>query len=263
MKTGDRRSPVLVLGGTAEARELASALHESGAAVVTALAGRTRTPRLPAGQVRSGGFNGPDGLSAWLVDNDVSAVVDATHPFAVKISASARAASARANVPLLRLERPCWRERPGDRWHLVNDLQQAADLVAHVGQRAWLTIGRQGVRAFAAVDSCWFLVRCVEPPAPPLPRHHEVILDRGPYALPGEVGLLDRHRIDVLVTRESGGAATEAKLEAARLRQLPVILIRRPRSADVLTVSTVAEAIRWTLSVLGDGVLTTAEPRGR
>ena len=130
---------VLILGGTSEARELAVALDRAGVAVVMSLAGRLSMPRAPAGDVRSGGFGGPAGLASWLVEHGVVAVVDATHPFAERISASAVTACTRSNIPLLRLERPPWRERPGDRWHRVDNLEAAADLVSTVGRRAWLT----------------------------------------------------------------------------------------------------------------------------
>ncbi|HEY1274674.1 MAG TPA: cobalt-precorrin-6A reductase [Thermoleophilaceae bacterium] len=230
---------VLVLGGTAEARELAGALHGCGVPVVSSLAGRVSRPRLPAGEVRIGGFGGPAAMAAWLREEEIGFVVDATHPFAERISASAASASAAAGLPLLRLERPGWRERPGDRWHWAGDLREAAALVPRLGRRVLLTTGRQGLAEFAGVDSAWFLVRCVEPPAPPLPPDCEVLLDRGPYRLAGELELIDRHSIDLVVTKDSGGDHTAAKMDAARERGLPVIVVRRPPRPDVPTVTTV------------------------
>jgi len=236
---------ILVLGGTAEARELAAALDDGGAAVVSSLAGRVANPRLPRGAVRIGGFGGPQALARWLVEHDVAAVIDATHPFAQRISASAAYACPAAGVPLLRLERPPWTARPGDRWQRAADLAAAAALVPGLGSRVLLTTGRQGLAAFAAVDGAWFLVRCVDPPAPPLPRRHELLLDRGPYTLTGELALIDRHAIDLVVTKDSGGRLTEAKLDAARERGLPVIVVDRPPRPDCETVATVAEALDW------------------
>jgi precorrin-6A/cobalt-precorrin-6A reductase len=236
---------ILILGGTAEARELAAALDADGVAMVSSLAGRVSRPRLPPGEVRVGGFGGPDGLAAWLREHDVAAVIDATHPFAERISASAVAACPAAGVELLRLERPGWRERPGDRWYWADDLHGTAALLADLGSRVLLTTGRQGLAAFAGIDSAWFLVRCVEPPDPPLPPHSEVLLDRGPYELSGELELIDRHRIDVVVTKDSGGAHTSAKLDAARERELPVIVVRRPPRPDGTTVETVDDALDW------------------
>lgn len=234
---------ILVLGGTAEARELAAALYADGVPVTSSLAGRVSRPRLPAGETRIGGFGGPGGLARWIAEHDVRAVVDATHPFAQRISASAVRACRRVGVPLLRLERTGWRERPGDRWQWVETLAQAA--AASNGHRVLLTTGRQGLAAFADAGDAWFLVRCVDPPDPPLPPHHELLLDRGPYTVEGELALIDEHRIDLVVTKDSGGPHTVAKLDAARERGLPVVVVRRPQRLDVPTVTTVGEACAW------------------
>lgn len=236
---------VLILGGTAEARELAAALDAQGVAVVSSLAGRVARPRLPAGEVRIGGFGGPDALARWLTEHEVAAVIDATHPFAQRISASAAAAAPAAGVPLLRLERAGWSERDGDRWHWAGTLGEAAALVPRLGRRAFLTTGRQGLAAFAHDDATWFLVRCVDPPQPPLPPRHELLLDRGPYTLAGELALIDRHALDLVVTKDSGGEHTRAKLDAARERGLPVVVVRRPPRPAVETVATVGEALEW------------------
>jgi len=236
---------ILVLGGTAEARALADALDQDGAAVTTSLAGRVSNPRLPRGQVRVGGFGGPQALAAWLRGHRIDAVVDATHPFAAQITQSAARACPAARVPLLRLERPGFRERAGDRWRWVADLDQAAELVGVRDGRVLLTTGRQGLSAFARVDGAWFLVRCVEPPEPPLPPHHQLLLDRGPYTLAGELVLIDAHGIDLVVTKDSGGNMTQPKLDAARERGLPVIVVERPPRPDVETVATVAQALSW------------------
>ena len=235
---------ILVLGGTAEARELADALHADGIAVTSSLAGRVARPRLPAGAVRVGGFGGPAGLAAWLAEHDVTAVVDATHPFAERISASAAEACEGGGRPLLRLERPGWSQRAGDRWRWVADLDDAAAKIEH-GRRVLLTTGRQGLASFAHRDDCWFLVRCVDPPEAPLPGPHELLLDRGPYTLEGELALIDRHGIDIVVTKDSGGTHTQAKLDAARERGLAVVIVRRPPRAEVTTMTSVDGALRW------------------
>ncbi len=236
---------VLVLGGTAEARELADALDADGVPVVSSLAGRVNRPRLPAGEVRVGGFGGPEAMAQWLRDHRVSAVVDATHPFAERISASAARACPAAGVELLRLERPGWKERAGDRWHWVDGLAAAAELAPTLGQRVLLTTGRQGLAAFAGVESAWFLVRCVDPPEGALPPQSEVLLDRGPYELSGELALIDRHEIDVVVTKDSGGTHTSAKLDAARERGLPVVVVSRPPRPATPTVTVVTDALAW------------------
>jgi precorrin-6A/cobalt-precorrin-6A reductase len=236
---------LLLLGGTAEARELAAALGARNVRTITSLAGRVKNPRLPAGAVRIGGFGGPDALAAWIEEHGITAVIDATHPFAERISASAAQAATAAGVDLLRLERPGWTERPGDRWHRVDDLGQAAALLPELGKRVLLTTGRQGLAAFAGTSDAWFLIRCVDPPDPPLPPHSEVVLDRGPYTLAGELRLIDGHAIDVVATKDSGGAHTVAKLDAARERGLPVVLVRRPARPEAPTVATVDEAVAW------------------
>ncbi|HSK59375.1 MAG TPA: cobalt-precorrin-6A reductase [Actinomycetospora sp.] len=229
---------VLVLGGTAEARELASRLADDGLEVTTSLAGRTRHPRLPAGEVRTGGFGGVDGLAEAL--GDVEVLVDATHPFAATMTEHAAAAAARTGTPLVVLRRPGWSAGPGDRWTRVGSPAAAAGAIP-AGARVLLATGRQGVGAFVGVDA-WFLVRAIEAPAV-LPPRAELVLARGPFALDDERALLDRHGITVVVAKDSGGA-TEAKLVAARERALPVVLVDRPPlPAGVDVVETVDAAV--------------------
>lgn len=243
---------VLILGGTAEARELAAAAHRGGLLVISSLAGRVSRPRLPDGEVRIGGFGGPEAMAEWLADEGVAAVVDATHPFAERISASAASACAAAGMPLLRLQRPGWQERLGDRWHWVDDLPAAAALVPQLGRRVLLTTGRQGLEAFAGVKDAWFLIRCVDPPEVALPPRHELLLDRGPYTHAGERALIDGHRIGAVVTKDSGGAHTIAKLDVARELGLPVVVVRRPpQPTGVETVSSVEQAFAWAIAQAG------------
>ncbi|OLT02828.1 cobalt-precorrin-6A reductase [Pseudonocardia sp. CNS-004] len=223
---------VLVLGGTTEGRLLAGELvadHE----VTVSLAGRVRSPLPLPGEVRVGGFGGVDGLAAWLRGHGTDAVVDATHPFASTMTAHAAAACAVTGVPLLRLQRPAWTPVPGDCWETVPDLPAAADLAAALGDRIFLTTGRSGLAVFAPVDR-WFLVRSVDPPEPPVPARMQVLLDRGPFTLDGERALLREHRIDVLVTKNSGGPAL--KLAAARELGVPVVMVQRPALPPGVTV---------------------------
>lgn len=238
-----------MLGGTGEARELAAALQGGACGelrVVSTLAGRIERPRLPAGEVRIGGFGGPDGLAAYLREQAVDAVVDATHPFAQRMSWSAHAACAASATALLRLERPPFARDPAIDWREAGSLAQAAALLPAAGRRVFLTTGRQGLAAFAAVAGAFFLVRCVQAPAPgALPAEHVLVLDRGPFTLAGELRLIDAHRLDVLVTKDSGGAMTQAKLAAARERGLPVVVVARPPRPDGEVVTTVADALAW------------------
>jgi precorrin-6A/cobalt-precorrin-6A reductase len=248
-----RASHVLILGGTTEARRLAAELADGPALSVTSsLAGRVAEPRLPAGQVRIGGFGGTEGMARWLREHQVDALIDATHPFADTISLHAARAAAAVHVPLLALRRPGWVAGPGDRWHPAASLAEAARLLPALGERIFLTTGRMGLAAFAHLSGQWFLVRSVDAPEPPVPPRMEVILDRGPFTLDGEAGLLRRHRIDVLVTKDSGGRATAAKLTAAREAGIPVVVVRRPPAPeDVAVAADPAEAIGWLRTTLG------------
>jgi precorrin-6A/cobalt-precorrin-6A reductase len=243
---------VLVLGGTAEARELAAELaNRPRLRVISSLAGRVRNPVLPDGEVRVGGFGGVAGLADWARAEGVDAVVDATHPFAETISQHAAAACAQTGLPLLRLSRPGWQPRHDDDWHYAGSLAEAAALIPSLGTRVFLTTGRQGLAAFAALDSLWFLIRCVDPPSGAMPANREVLLARGPYAQDAEYALMRRHAIEVLVTKDSGGSLTAGKLAAARDLGLPVVMIRRPDAPPTTCAHTVNEAVSWVLGCAG------------
>jgi precorrin-6A/cobalt-precorrin-6A reductase len=244
---------VLILGGTTEGRRLAERLHAAGTARVTSsLAGRVATPRMPPGEVRVGGFGGAEGLARWLREHEVGAVIDATHPFAGTISFNAALAAAEAHVPLLALRRPGWASADGDDWHPVGSLAEAADRAAALGSRVFLTTGRMGLASFAHIRDAWFLVRSVDAPEGACPPRMDVLLDRGPFTLDGERELLRRHRIDVLVTKDSGGAATAPKLTAAREAGVPVVIVRRPPVPDGVPVAAgPEEAAAWLRSYSG------------
>ncbi|MFE3642475.1 cobalt-precorrin-6A reductase [Streptomyces sp. NPDC059169] len=245
---------ILILGGTTEARGLAESLHTGGWRVTTSLAGRVAAPRLPVGEVRTGGFGGSEGLAAWLREHRVDALIDATHPFAGTISFNAARAAALAHVPLLALRRPGWAPSEGDDWHHVGSLQEAAQALPTLGRRVFLTTGRMGLATFAHLDDLWFLVRSVDPPQAPYPARTEVLLDRGPFGLDGERELLRRHRIDVVVTKDSGGAATAPKLTAAREAGVPVIVVRRPPAPGGVPVATAPEeALAWVAKLAPGG----------
>lgn len=235
---------VLILGGTGEARRLATALVDDGVDVLSSLAGRVADPLLPPGEVRVGGFGGADGLTAWLQAHPVRAVVDATHPFAAQMTASAAAAAAATGVPLLRLHRPGWNQQPGDDWRWVDTLEEAAAAVTGFGS-VFLTTGRKSLGPFAGVTArC--LVRSVDPPEPPLPPRTTLVLARGPFTVAEERALLMENAVDVVVTKDSGGAMTAAKLTAARQLGVPVVLVRRPPPPPgVPVVTTVDDAVAW------------------
>jgi precorrin-6A/cobalt-precorrin-6A reductase len=246
---------LLILGGTGEAVALAAeALARFGArlTIISALAGRTQTPRLPAGRHRIGGFGGADGLAAYRAVERIDYLIDATHPFAATISAHAARACAAAAVPRLVLERPPWRIGTGDRWIEVRDAPAAAAEAERLGRRVFLTIGQRTLAAFAPLTNHWFLVRLIEPPATPPPlAQYQLMLGRGPFDASAEAALMAQHAIDLLITRHSGGAATVGKLLAARQRGLPVILIARPAPPPGERVTTLEAALGWLDAALG------------
>lgn len=244
------RSTVLILGGTSEARDLAARLTaRTDLRVISSLAGRVREPALPAGEVRIGGFGGAGGLAAWLAEQHVRAVIDATHPFAEHISANAVRACRPTGIPLLRLVRPPWQRGQGDLWYEARTLADAASMLPELGpgRRVFLTIGRQGLAAFASVRRTWFLIRCVDRPDGPLPPLSHVILARGPYDAAAEHTLMRQRKIDVLVTKNSGGELTAGKLAAARDLGIDVVMISRPELPGARSCSSVADAESWLL----------------
>ncbi|MDO4783736.1 MAG: cobalt-precorrin-6A reductase [Propionibacteriaceae bacterium] len=237
---------VLILGGTAEARALAQALDQAGLSFLSSLAGRVSAPRLPVGEVRIGGFGGAQGLEDFLQSERVTHVIDATHPFATRMSANAVAACGAAGVPLLRFARPGWAHRPdAASWHWVDGLEQARTVAEGIGQRPFLTTGRQTLPAFASWDDRDVLVRIVEPLSEAPPPRWTVIRDRGPYSVEGELALLRQHRIDVVLTKDSGGSYTSAKLDACAQLGVPVVVVRRPGEGECRSVDSVAGALAW------------------
>ena len=240
---------VLILGGTTEAALLAKALGKRpGIHLVSSLAGATSKPGPIDGMVRVGGFGGIEGLVQYLRAENIELLIDATHPYAAQISRHAVQASRTTGTPLLRLERPPWMQQPGDRWIQVESLPEAAHVLPDCGRRAFMTIGRKELPAFARLERMWFLVRMIEAPAAPLPLpSYQLELGRGPFDAAAEQKLLQSHRIDVIVGKNSGGEATYGKIVAARALGLPVVLLRRPSPSpamrDITSVATVAAAL--------------------
>lgn len=238
---------VLILGGTREARALAGLLVEQGVEVISSLAGRVSTPALPAGEIRIGGFGGVDGLVAYEREHAITAVVDATHPFAARISANAAAAHGATGIPLLRLQRPGWEVRPDrDDWHWVDSTDEAVTVAGQLGERVFVTTGRTSLRAYSAWTDRYVLVRLVDPADWWVPTDWEILVERGPYDLASETALMRDRRIDVLTTKNSGGSLTEAKLQAAADLGIPVVMVRRPPSPEGIDqVETPEEAAAW------------------
>jgi precorrin-6A/cobalt-precorrin-6A reductase len=255
---------ILILGGTTEASELARlSAGDQRFSPTLALAGRIAAPAQFPIPCRVGGFGGAERLADWLDAEHIRAVVDATHPFAARISANARAAAQRRELPLLVLRRDPWKLTDGDRWVRVPDIDAAVAELGLGAQRVFLTIGRQHVGAFRAAPQHDYLVRCIEPPAPnALPPRCRLLLHRGPFDIEAEGELLQAQAIDVVVAKNSGGGATYAKIAAARRLGLPVIMIERPVEPAGATVRSARAAMDWLSYLLGHDHKGVASERG-
>jgi precorrin-6A/cobalt-precorrin-6A reductase len=238
---------ILILGGTVEARQLAGRLAgRSDFEVTLSLAGRTAAPAEQAVPVRRGGFGGVEGLVDYLTDRRIDLLIDATHPYAATMSAHAAEAAARTATPLLALRRPPWQAVSGDRWTEVDDIVGAIHTLGQTPRRVFLAIGRKEVGAFAAAPQHDYLIRSVDPivPLPALPRAI-YITARGPFPEANERALLSKHRIEIVVSKNSGGSATYGKVAAARALGIAVVMLRRPAPPEVPSVETVEQAAAW------------------
>ncbi len=233
---------ILILGGTAEARELANRLVGSGHDVITSLAGRTPDPILPQGQWRMGPFGGIPGLSAYLRAAGIERLVDATHPYAGQISINAVAAAEASGVKLVRLMRPAWIPLPGQSWTMVGSAQGAADALPP-NANVLLTTGHTGLDLFLERRDCRIFARVIAAPDAPLPPHAELIVSRPPYRAGDEMALMRRHGITHLVSKNSGGGQTAAKLEAAQQLGVRVVMIERPIYGSADEVDSVEAAL--------------------
>lgn len=233
---------ILILGGTAEARELANRLVAMGHDVTTSLAGRTQDPILPEGHLRMGKFGGIPGLAAYLRAARMERMVDATHPYAGLISINAVAAALATGIPLVRYMRPAWAQPTGAGWITVGTAAEAAAALPPNAD-VLLTTGHMGLEHFLERDDCQFVARLIEAPAIEMPHHVTLLQRRPPYRLDDEIALMEREGITHLVTKNSGGGQTSAKLEAAQRLGVKVIMIARPAYGPALEVATVDDAI--------------------
>jgi precorrin-6A/cobalt-precorrin-6A reductase len=238
---------LLILGGSGEAADLARALDGDARYDVTlSFAGRTADPALLPGTLRRGGFGGSEGLARTLTGESFDLVIDATHPFAVQMKANAVDAARTADVPLLAIRRPEWMPREGDRWIMVESIEAAASAIGDEPRRVFLTTGRMELAPFHQAPQHLYIVRSVEPPSPnELPPRVELITARGPFKLKDERALLQEHKVELIVTKNSGGTGAASKLDAARTLSLPVIMVERPALPEAPSVETVAEALAW------------------
>ncbi len=237
---------VLLLGGTTEASRLAQALAQAGIDAVFSYAGRTGAPVAQPLPTRIGGFGGAGGMAQALREGGFSHLVDATHPFAARISANAAEACAATGVALIALQRPAWAAQQGDRWTRVADTAAAVAALPDAPVRVFLATGKQGLLPFAAKPQHHYLLRLVDPPGAPLPLPQtSVVIARGPFDAEGDRALMDAHRVTHVVAKNAGGLGAEAKLIAARALGLPVILIDRPALPPRREVASVAEVMDW------------------
>jgi precorrin-6A/cobalt-precorrin-6A reductase len=250
---------VLILGGTSEARQLAGRLAGRSDLLVTlSLAGRTASPVAQPVPVRSGGFGGAAGLADYLATERIDALIDATHPYATVISANAIVAARQSHVPFLMLRRPPWFAVAGDRWTEVGDVREAVQAIGQAQRRVFVTLGRNELAPFLAAPQHHYLIRSVDPVDPPLALPDaDYVTGRGPFNEADDRALMAAHRIEVVVAKNSGGAATYGKIAVARALGVGVIMLRRPPAPDGPAVETIEEVVAWL-----DHALTSATARG-
>ncbi|HEX2653788.1 MAG TPA: cobalt-precorrin-6A reductase [Xanthobacteraceae bacterium] len=250
---------ILILGGTAEARELSNRLAIRGDVAVTlSLAGRTVAPAPHNVPLRIGGFGGAAGLAAYVREEGIDILIDATHPYAAMISANAAHAVSNLPTTLLALRRAPWTRVAGDRWTEVEGVAQAVQALGAAPRRVFLTLGRKEIAPFEAAPQHHYLVRSVDPIEPPLAvPYANYILGRGPFIEADDHALMARDNVDVVVAKNSGGSATYGKIAAARALGIDVILLRRPPLPAVPNVESVDDAVSWI-----DHALTSRMPRG-
>ena len=238
---------LLILGGTTEASALARSIADRPEIeAMLSFAGRTRNPVPPPIPFRVGGFGGVEGLKAYLAEHRTEAVIDATHPFAAQMSRNAAAACGDMGLPLAVFTRPAWQPRKGDRWTRVPDVAASVEALGQPARTVFLTVGSLQLAAYARAPQHRYIVRSIDPPAAigALPSHR-LLLARGPFSVEDETALMREEHVDVLVTKNSGGAATEAKLEAARALGIEVIVVERPAREDVPTFESIDRVIAW------------------
>lgn len=250
---------VLILGGTLDARELAGLLaNRPDLDVRLSLAGRTASPVEQGVPVVSGGFGGIEGLAGFLREERIDVLIDATHPFAANISFNAAKAAPQAKTKLLALRRAPWTKVDGDRWFNVADIPAAVEVLGDAPLRVFLALGRNELASFVRAPQHHYLIRSVDPVDPPLDvPSADYIVARGPFTAEDDRALFDANRIDIVVAKNSGGPATYSKIEAARLRRMPVVMLQRPKLPDVLRVASVGEVVTWL-----DHAVTASKERG-
>jgi precorrin-6A/cobalt-precorrin-6A reductase len=238
---------LLILGGTTEASALARRIMgRRDLQPILSFAGRTRSPIAPPIPFRVGGFGGIQGLKRFLLDKKIDVVIDATHPFAAQMSRNSAAACGDLEVPLAVFTRPAWRPVEGDRWIHVSDMEAAVRALGNKPRRVFLTIGGLQLTAFAGASHNHYVVRTIEPPdAIDLFVSVRLILARGPFRIEDEIRLMHDERVEILVTKNSGGDATGAKIDAARALGIEVVMVERPATDDGSSFGSIDAILDW------------------
>lgn len=242
------KKTVLILGGTTEARALADLINKDypeRVKTIYSLAGRTR-PRRVAGEVRIGGFGGKQGLSDYIKINHIDFVIDSTHPFAEKITKTAKSVCDDLHLPRLIVSRPPWTQPDGANWHRVSSLEEAAKILPTLSRFPLLTTGRGSLEKFSGLDGLHFYVRVLDKSDKPLPlKKATEIVARPPFDLESEKKVLTEYKIDCLVSKNAGGEQTRQKIVAAMDLSLPVVMVDRPIEPEGPRVYTPEEAVLW------------------
>ncbi|MBT8412485.1 MAG: precorrin-6A reductase, partial [Octadecabacter sp.] len=241
-----RKTRVLLLAGTAEARSLASALSREPYIIMTvSLARAERVPHQYGWPVRIGGWGGTEAYRHWLIREGIDAVIDATHPFATEMSQRTAKIAPELGISAVRFMRPAWMPTKNDNWTFLNVPEEAA---AHMPENAtvFLATGRRDLDRFANLDQRRVLCRVRDTPHSPIPfPNGRFVVTRGPVTVNDEIDHFDELKVDWIVTRNSGGQGGWPKLEAARAMGLPVAMLRRPRPVEMVKIATVAELLNW------------------
>ncbi|MEP2028155.1 MAG: cobalt-precorrin-6A reductase [Paracoccaceae bacterium] len=246
---------LLILGGTTEATAISRAVAAAGLKATVSLAGRVERPASQPVPRRIGGFGGITGLAEYLRVHRITHVIDATHPFAARMSRNAIAACAQTSIPLVAFTRPGWTEAAGDHWQRVVNINAAATSLACPPRRVMLAVGRMHLDAFARNPQHFYLLRLVdEPETPPAFPNHHVLLSRGPFSVENDQALMQEFAIELVVSKNSGGTGAFAKIAAARALALPVLMIDRPSLPNRTELFGVQEVLDWIHGAIDRGV---------
>ncbi|WP_019955175.1 cobalt-precorrin-6A reductase [Yoonia vestfoldensis] len=234
---------LLLLAGTTEARAIATALQ--GQDVMASLAGATRDPAPLPVATHVGGFGGAEGFRDFLSQHHIHAVLDATHPYAARITQRSATVCAELDLPFCQLLRPPWVAGPGDLWTEIASEEEAARHIPQ-GATVFLGTGRQMLDGFANLTGRRVICRQIDPPEGPFPfQGGEFLVGRPPFSVQDEIALFRRLRVDWLVVKNAGGQASATKLVAARTLRIPVLMIARPAVGNWPQVLSVAAALAW------------------